>query len=892
MSSVAIRPEPKPAELSLGDRPAAQGLIGRTELQATLDRLVTKQVTIISAPAGSGKTSLLQAWAPSWQHRLAFVSVERGQTDGQLFWREVLAALDVPASGGRRGKTDGRPPPDADGVIDRVLAGMLEPAEPVLLIIDDLHELGSAETIGQLEQLLVRLPRSAHVILSSRRDPRLRLHRLRLAGEVGEVRARQLRFTESETRELLRHSGVAISDECAAALCERTEGWAAGLRLAAISLAEHLDPNLFVQEFSGGDRAVGEYLLSEMLERQPNDVQQILLRTSIVPRINGELADLLADRSDSERILLELEDANAFVVSLDGERTWFRYHQLLADFLRLELRRTLVDEVPELHRRAAGWFADHGHVLDAVSHLLKAGDWPEAATLLADHIFALNLDGQQGAIASLLRSFPSGASAQDPDLALAHAESDLTQGRLDDAAAHLALANAHLESIPPERRRRVQASITFSRLALARRRGQFAQIIEQVELLTSPQADESADVALDSDLRAASLTNLGIAETWTGRLVQAERHLSQGAELARKIERPYLELACRAHLGFAAQQDSFSTARERCLEVVALAERHGWDARPLVAPALATLAGTSIWMGEFDEGTRWLGRAWKAVEQDLDPANGVLLHLTAGMLHAGRGEPQKSLKELHLAEESQALVQGDHVLAPQVSAWIVSTHARLGQSEHARAFLARVPAARADTGEMRVARSSISLAERDAAAALEELQPVLDGAGIVFQPFTLVEAHLIAGLAQLELGRRSDAQAAAEAALAAAEPDRLMLPFIVTDAPTLLATVPPHDTAHRALLIEIRELLTGAPSGTSRHEWVASPESLSPSELRVLRYLPTNLTRSEIARELYVSPNTVNTHMRRIYSKLGARGRSSAVAHARELQLLAAGRAR
>jgi LuxR family maltose regulon positive regulatory protein len=232
-------------------------------------------------------------------------------------------------------------------------------------------------------------------------------------------------------------------------------------------------------------------------------------------------------------------------------------------------------------------------------------------------------------------------------------------------------------------------------------------------------------------------------------------------------------------------------------------------------------------------------------------------------------------------------VEDEHVLAPQVSAWIASTHARLGQPDQARAFLARIPAARADTGEIRCARSAVSLAEGDAAAALEELKTVLDGTSTVIHPFTLVEAHLIAGLAQLELGRRSEAQAAAEAALAAAEPDRLMLPFMVTDALALLETVPPHDTAHRALLIEIREQLGGAPSGTARHEWIACPEPLSPSELRVLRYLPTNLTRPEIARELYVSVNTVNTHIRNIYSKLGARGRSSAVEHARELQLLA-----
>ena len=163
--------------------------------------------------------------------------------------------------------------------------------------------------------------------------------------------------------------------------------------------------------------------MAEMLERQPSEVQSMLLRTSLVDRMNGELADLLAGRSGSEQMLLELEDANAFVVSLDAQRTWFRYHQLLADFLRLELRRTLADEVPDLHRRAARWFADHGDVVEAVRHTLAAGDWPDAARLVADHSFRWVLDGQAGTIAAVLQAFPEGASADHPDLALAHAAS-------------------------------------------------------------------------------------------------------------------------------------------------------------------------------------------------------------------------------------------------------------------------------------------------------------------------------------------------------------------------------------------------------------------------------------------------------------------------------------
>src|SRR6266571_3838067 len=251
-----------------------------------------------------------------------------------------------------------------------------------------------------------------------------------------------------------------------------------------------------------------------MLDRQPADVQDLLLRTSILDRLNGELADLLGDRSGSERILLELEDANAFVVSLDPERTWFRYHHLFGDLLRLELRRTLPADVPGLHRRAAGWFTLQGQVAEAIRHTQAAADWPEAARLLADHSFSLTLDGQAQTMQALLRAFPPGAD--HPELALVRAMGDLAQGRLDEAAAYLAVAETYAEAGPPGRRRRLRVAVAALKLSLARRRGQLAGVIEQARFLASPvtgQSDE--DIALGSDLRAVALMNLGTAEAWT-----------------------------------------------------------------------------------------------------------------------------------------------------------------------------------------------------------------------------------------------------------------------------------------------------------------------------------------------------------------------------------------
>src|SRR3954451_2528724 len=461
-------------------------LLDRDDLLQMLDRAVGKRVTVISAPAGSGKTSLLRAWADhsTTPRRVAFVAVDRDEQHAERFWSSVLGAI-----------SPERPVEPGDQLVRGVASEIAEQAEPVVLIIDDLHELKSADALAQLEHLLAILPSPARLVLSSRRDPPIRLHRLRLADEVSEIRAGDLRFTERETRELLATSGISLSDPAAVALHQRTEGWAAGLRLAVIALSGHPDPERFVTEFSGTDRAIGEYLMAEMLERQPSDVQSMLLRTSLVDRMNGELADMLAGRVGSEQMLLELEEANAFVVSLDAQRSWFRYHQLLTDFLRLELRRTLADEVPDIHRRAARWFADHGDIVEAVRHLLAAGGWPDAARLIADHTFRWVLDGQAGTISTVLQAFPEDASADHPDLALAHAANDLNHGRLEEAAAQLTLAESHIQSAAPPRRRRLSVAIASLRLALARRSGQFCDVVEQVNLLNASIADESNELS-------------------------------------------------------------------------------------------------------------------------------------------------------------------------------------------------------------------------------------------------------------------------------------------------------------------------------------------------------------------------------------------------------------
>ena len=749
--------------------------------------------------------------------------------------------------------------------------------------------LTSPETLMQLTRLLEKLPQHVHAVLAMRRDLPLRLHKLHLAGELAEIRAADLRFTEGETRQFLEASDIALSEAGSPGCTSARKAGLPGLRLAAMSLASSPDPEGFIAEFSGSSRTVAEYLLAEMLECQPAEVQQLLLRTSLLDRVNGELADLLTGHPGSERILLDLEDANAFVVSLDPARTWFRYHHLFADLLRLELR-GVPEELPALHRLAAQWLIEHGEIVDAIRHTQAAGDWSDAARLLADHSFGLTLDGQAQTIESLLRAFPPGAVTEGPDIPLARATSELARGRLDEAAAHLTVAEASIAATPPDRQHRLEVATAALRLSLARKRGHLAGVVDQVRFLASPitgQSDE--DIALDSDLRAVALMNLGTVEAWSLGNQDSQRHLQEGADLARKIGRPYLEVACLAELAFASKIEPFATTRRRCREAIALAERYGWGAEPVISPALVNLAGALIWTGEFDEGDRFLRRTARALGTDTGAPIRLLLHLATGMLLSGRRRQREALAEYSAAEHLQAQLEGSHALMRQLTSWRLATQARLGQLREAQGSLAALDAEQAGSAEIGNARAAICLAEGNPAAALAAVHDVLNGIAPAIGYVTVVEANLLAALAHRELGDHRAATAAAERALALAEADRLVLPFAMTGSPELLESIPRHETAHAALLTDILDVMRGSSISPGNESSRAEIEQLSPSELRVLRYLPTNLSRPEIASALSVSVNTVNTHIRNIYAKLQAQDRSSAVHRAREMRLLSAG---
>jgi LuxR family maltose regulon positive regulatory protein len=850
-----------------------------------------ERVVCISAPAGSGKTMLMRSFLAETDlaRYAAWVPADSTERDPRGFWISVTDALRGTAAGSAlvRPLTAA---PDLDGraVAERLLTDLAPLADRLWLVIDDVHLLSSDEVLSQLELLLMRAPRELRVVLATRHDLRLGLHRLRLEGELTEIRAADLRFSLAEARALFSASGLELPADALARLHGRTEGWAAGLRLAALSLAGHPDPQRFAAEFSGTDRTVAEFLLAEVLERQSEPVQRLLLRTSVLERVSGPLADVLTGGTGGERILQDLEQAGAFVVALDGRRSWFRCHQLFADLLRLELRRTEPDQRAALHATAAGWLAEHGYPTEAIRQAQAAGDWPMAARLLTDHWLDLYLGGRGATLVHLLGGFPGRVAAASPELTAVQAAGDLVRGALEDAGRHLDAANGALAAVPADRRGRVQVMLSVLRLFLARRLVDFPVVAEEAQrLLALTEGADATRLGLGDDLRATALISLGVAEMWALRFEDAERHLGQGVALARRIGRPYLELHGLAHGAHGMLLFRPEAARaEWSRQAIELAEQHGWGEEPLAGMAYAQLGIMALYRGWLDDAEPWLERAERTLRAEVEPAAGLTLRYARALLELARGRPQEALAAFggaeSLAATLAATLAGPHACVRSMRSRTLHTLVRLGQTRRAEQALAELGEGERASAEMRTAVAALRLAADDPRAACDVLAPVLDGSIPGARPLRLMTALLLEAKAREALGETATVGSVLERALDIAESNGMRLPFLLDPVPELLQRHRQGRTAHAALITEILDL----PGGSGGIDPPRVIDQLTDSETRILRYLPTHLTAPEIASELFLSVNTVSTHTHHLYAKLGVHSRHEAVDRARALGLL------
>jgi LuxR family maltose regulon positive regulatory protein len=867
--------------------------VARQRLLGLLDEGAKGPLTLLAAPAGYGKTLLLTSWATGAgpPGPVAWVRAGPGDQEPPRFWSQLLAALRGSGALPPDGLVAGLDPPSqvGDGFLRALVSGLLELERPVVLILDDLHEATGPAVTGQLRFLLRNAPSQLRLVVASRVDPPLALHRLRVAGQLTELREADLAFTLPETAALLADHGVELSGAELKTLWRRTEGWAAGLRLAALSMRGHPQPGRFVADLAGDDRAIAGYLVEEVLAAQPPELRSFLLWTSVADRLCGDLADALTGGSDGARVLARLEREHIFTSAAGPTRAWYRYHPLFAELLRAELRYEHPAELPGLHHRAASWHAGAGQPVAAVRHALAAGDVDQAAGLLTTAWAPLLAEGQAAVLGELVSRLPGERVRSSPELAVVAALSRLALGELEEADAWLGLtAAAEPRFAGPAAG--TGAAMRLARLYRARLAGEVADARPPArELLAS--GPKVAGGGADDDQRTLARALLGTTQLWSGQLEEAAANLQRARADADRTGRRVVGVAAIANL---ALLEAVRGRLGRSGELGRLASEQArgadWPAGPQLAAAHLAAAVCAYHRDDLAAASAALERATRAVLPGDRPVRLAVAVLGARLAAAGgrdqAGDALRSLEEAITATGGQP----PRLLAAAARAARARLLAAAGDEEAALAALD--PGDRQQAPAESVVLARLQLSRGDPSAAMRTLAPLLAGEPGGPGPALAIEAHLVEAVANQELADPAAAVGGLRRALDLAAPEGHRRAFVEAGTPVrlLLAEHLHWDSTHHllvgALLERLRATGTGGPAGGRAAAPAALVVPLSEREQVVLRYLSSRLSASEIADELYVSLNTVKTHTKSIYRKLDTNRRRDAVKRARQLQLL------
>ena len=856
-------------------------MVPRPRLHDLLRRCASGPVTLVSAPAGWGKTALLSDWAgSSFPHgRVAWLSLEAADGNRQRFWGAATAALS-----GARPELGSLTRPRRGG-LDAFVTTLMNglgglDGRPLVLVLDDFHEAATPELVADIETLAERAPSTLRLVISTRVDPPLRLERLRLAGRLGEVRAADLALTADESRALCAAAGVELRDSDVELLVQRTGGWPTGVRLAAVSLEGREDPGAFIQNFAGDDRGVSEYLTSEVLSRQTPERLDFLLRTCQVERVSGALADALTGGTDGRATLVELASRHGLVNRLDTSGDWYTYQPLLREVLRVQAAQRIPDALPSLHRRAARWFADRSQPLDGIRHAVAGEAWDVAAEVVGQHWLPLLARGRASALRAWVERIPAQVVDADAELALASAGLRFEAGDDDGGDALLATAYERASSLSKARRLRFAATATTTSLYRSRSRGDVDAALAAARVALAQPWGE----VVGPELRALTLTSLAMAEFVADEFASAGEHLRQAAGLAREAGNEYLLLLADVY-GAAVdlREGRLTSAEERASAAAALAERRGWTETPAAAQAYLSLASIRVWEGDPLAAEAMVDSAAAAAAGSPDRLLHAWVAMTRGRVSLAVGRPMEAVEALR-AIRSLLDAPPTHVAVP-AALWEADAWLALGEPERSRSALdgpgtEGVP-------DLAVSRARLELAAGDPDAALRELEDFHRAEREPFMPYATCQAVLIEAFARDALRDEQGALLALERCLDLAEPrghGGLLLAFGAS-LRSLLRRAIAQGTSHRSLAAELLAELDGE---SASDDGPVQPlrEPLSERELAVLRFLPTMLSNAEIAAEMFVSANTVKTHLKHVYRKLDVSDRRQAVRRGRELHLL------
>jgi LuxR family maltose regulon positive regulatory protein len=880
--------------------------LSRPRLVELLQQGLDRKLTLVSAPAGFGKTTLLSQCVRLCGRPGSWVSLDEADNDAARLWTYVIAAVQrvQPRTGAtaladlQSGHT-----PQTEVLLTGWINEVAPSAEPFLLVLDDLHLITEPAVHEQLTFVIENMPPQMHLIVSTRADPPWPLARYRGRGEVTELRADDLRFTPDEASAFLNeHMGLSLSAQDVAALEGRTEGWIVGLQMAALSMRGRDDASAFITAFTGTHRFVLDYLVEEVLGQQTSAVQDFLLWTSILYRLTGSLCDAVADRGDSRTLLAQLERANLFLVPLDDERRWYRYHHLFADLLRRRLEQSLPDQVPVLHWRACEWYEQNGLIAEAINHALAAGNVERVARLVGESALAMMEFSQLMSLEKWLDGLPDGVVRSQPWLCVAHAwmlaftgQPHAVEPLLQDAEETAAERDERSQErmVGEDEWQRMSGHIAAIRAYVA---GVTGNAREAVEYARQARKRLPADDLLTRGWAAAALAlNLYRCRD----LAAGDQALAEAVSLSREIGASYVSVMVLCNLAAIRRlQGRLVEAAAIFREALQLVEEHAQrSGRPLSVSGYAhTYLATVLWewneleaaMSHVQVGIELCER-WgepqlltggymclASVLQTVGDAHGALDALDKAKQAASSLSPWYAARVAPL-EAMIRLRQGDLAAASQ---WAASQ--RNGPEHYFDLF---------EYWSARLTLARVRMAQGEWAQAMELLTSVLKATEDAGRMQYVVIALALQAITLQAQGHAEQALTALERALSIAEPEGYVRAFIEEGAPMAALL---RQAVARGMMVEYANRLlaalqretTAVPPSVADRRSSGLIEPLTERELEVLRLLATRLSTREIADHLVVSVHTVRSHSKNTYAKLGVHGRHEAVERGRELGLL------
>ena len=873
----------------------SSGFVARPRLTGQLNAAVDHPVTLVSAGPGYGKTLTLASWSHGQgAGRVAWLSVDQTDNDLRAFWNDVLGALVIAGvlSGSpalvRPVLPRANPSKDSgDRELSVVRSALAELTETVILVVDDFHLIDDTQVQESVGQLLEHQPPQLRLVLSTRSDPALRLNRLRVNGDLTDIRADDLAFTRDEALELLRRNGIRPTGQQLDVLLDRTQGWAVGLRLALMRL-DPADLERGIADFTGRNRLVAEYLIEEVTDRLTAVDREFLLTTSMADRINGSLANELTGGSDGQLVLERLMTQNTLLVGLAGSNEWFSVHPMLRSVLAHRLAVERPGAVQELHLRASRWFAAHDEPIQAIRHAVAAEQWDEVSRLLTEIAWPQMLTPNAAALASALEPAAERARTNPTTgMLLAAAVRDLRRQDFESMIRAVDSAAHRLADVSDDDRYAAEALIAVLRVTHSRIHNPSLTASTSLGLLQLLDRVPQRNLPTSGQHRLVATNNLAVGQLWTGDLETAEATLNTVQIRCRENGLGLTELSAQAHLSLLdVVHGRLTEARRRVSEGQDLAGRCGWTSQPQALGLFTAGAMAQLDRGQLDLATATVESGLALSRTSSDAACRVALGIVAvGIAVTAHRQPEARAASTQLQNISAQAGE----LPPMLARWCTVTHADVHlATEDPETALALIGEISEPPGyvwaleHIAMARAQLMLGQPSAALDL------LDRIHATALPYrvAMVDAWVLTAVVADRMHRFTAALTALTKAIDLAQDEDIYRPF-------LLAGSQIHDllARHRHLVsrhLEFTGILTSAINGDAPAVGAGTTTggSLTERELAVLSYLPTMLNSAEIASDLFVTAHTVKSHQQSIYRKLGVNTRRTAVDRARELNLI------